>query len=90
MRQRAHQTALLAVPALRRADTIPHSYRKNDNAHVKQKNGAQIRALYGYGRIGDGSLIPLMNRINMAQGLLKKLFTPTMRLLSKERVGSGA
>jgi len=57
---------------------------------VKQKNGAQIRALYGYGRIGDGSLIPLMNRINMAQGLLKKLFTPTMRLLSKERVGSGA
>ena len=68
--------------------TRSRSYRKNDKAHVEQKNGAQVRALYGYGRIGDESLIPLMNRINMAQGLLKNLFTPTMRLLSKERAGS--
>jgi len=68
--------------------TRSRSYRKNDNAHVEQKNGAQVRTLYGHGRIGDGSLIQLMNRINMAQGLLKNLFTPTMRLLSKERVGS--
>ena len=67
--------------------TRSRSYRKNDNAHVEQKNGAQVRALYGYGRIGGESPIPLMNRINMAQGLLKNLFTPTMRLLSKERVG---
>ena len=29
-----------------------------------------------------------MNRINVLQGLIKNLFTPTMRLLSKERVGS--
>ena len=44
--------------------TRSRSYRKNDNAHVEQKNGAQARALYGHGRIGDESLIPLMNRIN--------------------------
>lgn len=68
--------------------TRSRSYRKNDNAHVEQKNGVQVRALYGHGRIGDGSLIPLMNRMNVCQGLLKNLFTPTMRLLSKERVGS--
>jgi hypothetical protein len=68
--------------------TRSRSYRKNDNAHVEQKNGVQVRALYGHGRIGDESLIPLMNRINRAQGLLKNLFTPTMRLLSKERVGA--
>jgi len=68
--------------------TRSRSYRKNDNAHVEQKNGAQARALYGHGRIGDESLIPLMNRINRAQGLLKNLFTPTMRLLSKERAGA--
>ena len=74
------------LPAVVR--TRSRSYRKNDNAHVEQKNGAQVRPLYGYGRIGDRSLIPLMNRINVRQGLIKNLFTPTMRLLSKERVGS--
>ena len=68
--------------------TRSRSYRKNDNAHVEQKNGAQVRPLYGHGRISDESLLPLMNRINAAQGLIKNLFTPTMRLLSKERVGS--
>ena len=69
------------------ARTRSRSYRKNDNAHVEQKNRVQVRALYGHGRIGDESLIPLMNRINAAQALIKNLFTPTMRLLSKERVG---
>ncbi|MDD4017732.1 MAG: hypothetical protein PHV28_07275 [Kiritimatiellae bacterium] len=68
--------------------TRSRSYRKNDNAHVEQKNGAQVRALYGHGRIDDERLLPLMNRINECQGLIKNLFTPTMRLLSKERVGS--
>ena len=74
------------LPAVIR--TRSRSYRKNDNAHVEQKNAVQVRALCGHGRIGDESLIPLMNRINVCQGLLKNLFTPTMRLLSKERVGS--
>lgn len=68
--------------------TRSRSYRKNDNAHVEQKNGVQVRGLYGYGRIDDQGLVPLMNRINVSQGLLKNLFTPTMRLLSKQRVGS--
>lgn len=67
--------------------TRSRCYRKNDNAHVEQKNAVQVRALYGHGRIDDESLIRLMNRINECQGLLKNLFTPTMRLLSKERVG---
>ena len=74
------------LPAVVR--TRSRSYRKNDNAHVEQKNGVQVRALYGHGRIGDEALIPLMNRINRVQGLVKNLFTPTMRLLSKERAGA--
>lgn len=68
--------------------TRSRSYRKNDNAHVEQKNGVQVRALFGYGRIDDPALLPLMGRIDRTQGLIKNLFTPTMRLLSKERVGS--
>lgn len=68
--------------------TRSRSYRKNDNAHVEQKNGVQVRALFGYGRIDDPALLPLMSRVDRTQGLIKNLFTPTMRLLSKERVGS--
>lgn len=68
--------------------TRSRSYRKNDNAHVEQKNSVQVRALFGYGRIDDPALLTLMNRINKLQGLIKNLFTPTMRLLSKERVGT--
>lgn len=68
--------------------TRSRSYRKNDNAHVEQKNGAVVRTLYGHGRIDDMSLLPLMNEINRLQCLLKNLYTPTMRLLSKERIGS--
>jgi hypothetical protein len=68
--------------------TRSRSYRKNDNAHVEQKNGVQVRGLFGYGRIDDPALLPLMNRIDGTQGLIKNLFTPTMRLLSKERVGA--
>lgn len=68
--------------------TRSRSYKKNDNAHVEQKNGVQVRQLFGYGRIDDESLIPLMNEICVIQELLKNLYTPTMRLISKRRDGS--
>jgi hypothetical protein len=74
------------LPGVQR--TRSRSYRKNDNAHVEQKNAVRVRALYGHGRIADPALIPLMNRINKAHSLLMNLYTPTMRLLSKERAGS--
>jgi len=77
--------AKLASPLTR---SRSRSYRKNDNAHVEQKNAVQVRQLFGYGRFEDPALIPLMNEICKAQELLKNLFTPTMRLLSKERAGS--
>jgi len=68
--------------------TRSRSYKKNDNAHVEQKNGVQVRQLFGYGRIDNESLIPLMNEICVIQELLKNLYTPTMRLISKRRDGS--
>ena len=47
-----------------------------------------MRALYGHGRIADPSLIDPMNEINALDGLIKNLHIPTMRLVSKERVGA--
>jgi len=68
--------------------TRSRAYRKNDNAHVEQKNGVHVRNLLGYGRLDDESLLPLINRIYEKQDLIKNLFTPTMRLLKKIRVGA--
>ena len=68
--------------------TRSRSYRKNDNAHVEQKNCIHVRQLFGYGRIELLNELPLMNDICRTQELIKNLFTPTMRLLSKERHGS--
>jgi len=68
--------------------TRSRSWNKNDNAHVEQKNGVLVRGLFGYTRLDNPDLIPLMQRIDRDWCLIKNLFTPTMRLLSKERLGA--
>ncbi len=64
-------------------------YQKNDNAHVEQKNFTHVRECFGYERIGDLSLVDLMNEIYTDYwNPLQNFFLPQMQLLSKERVGS--
>ena len=63
-------------------------YKKNDNAHVEQKNWTHVRQLFGYDRVDDPSLIPLMNEIYRAYwNPLQNYFTPVLKLKSKERIG---
>ncbi len=63
-------------------------YKKNDNAHVEQKNWTHVRQLFGYDRIEDVELIPLMNEIYQAYwNPLQNFFTPVLKLSSKERIG---
>lgn len=64
------------------------SYQKNDNARVEQKNWTHVRQLFGYDRIDDERLIPLMNEIYRVQNLIQNYFIPQYRLLSKIRVGA--
>ena len=64
-------------------------YRKNDNAHVEQKNYTHVRQLFGYERFDDPSLVPLMNEIYQVYwNPLWNYFNPVMKLVSKQRVGS--
>ena len=64
-------------------------YRKNDSAHVEQKNGTHVRELFGYERSDHSELVPLMNEIySQYWNPLWNYFTPFMKLKSKERVGS--
>lgn len=60
---------------------------KNDNAHVEQKNGAFVRKLFGYGRIDAPAAVVAMSAVAADASLMRNLYYPTCRLLSKRREG---
>jgi hypothetical protein len=64
----------------------PH--RKNDQAHVEQKNFTHVRQLLGYERIERTELVALINELHETWGLLHNFFSPTLKLQSKTRVGA--
>lgn len=68
--------------------TRSRPYRKNDNAHVEQKNWTQVRQLFGYERFEHEALVPLMNRVYATWSLLRNHFHPTFKLKRKEKQGS--
>jgi hypothetical protein len=68
--------------------TRSRPYRKNDNAHVEQKNYSFVRQLMGYARFENPDLIPLMNEIYENWCKLKNFWIPTMKLIEKKRIGS--
>ena len=68
--------------------TRSRAYRKNDNCHVEQKNWTSVRQLFGYDRLEDEELLPLMNEIYRVQNLISNYFIPQYKLKSKVRVGA--
>ena len=68
--------------------TRSRAYRKNDNAHVEQKNWTHVRELFGHERFEHSKLVPLMNDLYAEWALLQNHFCPSVKLLSKEKHGS--
>jgi hypothetical protein len=69
--------------------TRSRPYKKNDQAHVEQKNFTHVRQCFGYERYDHPEVWPLVNAL--CRGPLDPLlngFLPTMKLEKKERVGS--
>lgn len=63
-------------------------YKKNDNAHIEQKNWTHVRQVYGYERIEKQEIVDLMNDLNRNElRLYKNFLQPTMKLIDKKRVG---
>ena len=63
-------------------------YKKNDNAHVEQKNWTHVRELFGYDRFDAESQVRFMNDIyKRLSNPLWNFFTPVMKLKSKTRIG---
>jgi hypothetical protein len=68
--------------------TRSRPYRKNDPAHVEQKNWTHVRQLPGCQRLEAPELLPRINQLYRTWGLLHNFFCPTLKLLSKTRQGS--
>lgn len=63
-------------------------YKKNDNAHVEQKNFTHVRSLFGYLRFEHPELVSRMNEIYRAYwNPLWNYFTPCLKLKEKTRIG---
>ena len=71
------------------AFTRSRPYKKNDNCYVEQKNFTHVRELFGYERIENPDLIPLMNEIYRDYwNPLQNFFLPAFKLKEKVRVGA--
>jgi hypothetical protein len=64
-------------------------YRKNDQAHVEQKNWTHVRSIWGYMRIDYSPAVALMNSVTENLWLpIQNGFVPQRKVVSKVRIGA--
>ncbi len=69
--------------------TRSRPYKKNDNAHVEQKNWSHVRHLLGYDRLENPESVELINDLYANQwSLFQNHFCPTLKLIEKKRINS--
>lgn len=68
--------------------TRSRPYKKNDQAHVEQKNWTAVRQWVGYDRYESPEALALLQAIYADLRLFINYFQPVMKLVEKTRVGS--
>jgi hypothetical protein len=68
--------------------TRSRPYRKNDNAHVEQKNRQYVREIVGYERYDTPQAVEWLNQIYALLDTYANLFLPMRKVVSKERRGA--
>ena len=64
-------------------------YKKDDNAHIEQKNWTHVRKLVGYLRYDTPAAVAALNALYRHElRLFQNLFLPSVKLVRKERVGA--
>jgi hypothetical protein len=63
-------------------------YKKNDQAHIEQRNWTAVRRLIGYDRYESKEALRLIDAIYADWRLLMNYFQPVRKLIRKERVGA--
>jgi len=82
-----HLVEWCAVHAIRFTRSRP--YKKNDNAHIEQKNWTHVRRIFGWDRYDTAGQCAAMNALYRgALYRMQNYFQPCVKLLEKTRVGS--
>jgi hypothetical protein len=68
--------------------TRSRPYKKNDQAHVEQKNWSVVRHTVGYDRLDTDEQCALLDSIYADLRLYINFFQPVLKLISKERIGN--
>ena len=68
--------------------TRSRAWKKNDSAHVEQKNGAVVRQLIGYDRFTSRAAYAQLARVYRLARLHVNFFQPVEKLLTKTRQGA--
>jgi Integrase core domain len=68
--------------------TRSRAYKKNDSAHVEQKNGAIVRHLVGYDRYSSKAAYEQLGRTYRLVRLHTNFFQPVQKLVRKARDGA--
>lgn len=68
--------------------TRSRPYRKNDNAHVEQKNWTAVRRLIGYDRYASHAALERLQEVHRLAALYLNFFQPVRKLIPKSRHGA--
>ena len=69
--------------------TRSRPYRKDDNAHIEQKNWTHVRQWIGYDRLDKPRTVALLNQLYRQEWrLFHNFFCPSVKLLAKQLLGS--
>ena len=68
--------------------TRSRPYKKDDNAHIEQKNWTHVRKLVGWERYDSAAALAALNALYADLRLFQNLFQPSMKLVRKVRHGS--
>jgi hypothetical protein len=69
--------------------TRSRAYKKDDNAHIEQKNYTHVRQKLGYRRFEDQKMVELLNDLYKNEWrLYHNFFLPSVKLIEKERFRS--
>jgi hypothetical protein len=68
--------------------TRSRAYRKNDQAHIEQKNFSTVRKIIGYRRLETEKQLAILNTVYQLFSDYLNFFIPALKLVRKEHIGS--
>ena len=65
-------------------------YKKDDNAHIEQKNWTHVRKLVGYDRYDSAAALAALNALYADLRLLQNLWLPSVKLVTRRASAAGS